>query len=240
MTRSPAKLPKLTPVDRGTIQERVYEKLRNALAKGHFGPGDTVTLRALAKAFGTSAMPVREALRQLVAEQALVVRPNRSIIVPLLSAERLDEIREIRVALEGMLAERAADRISEDDIKRLLALHEDMCGAVAAGEIKRYLALNQEFHFLIYSAAGLPTALRLVENMWLQVGPVMNFLLIKEARARAADPDKNMAPVFEENHLGAVEALKRRDGTAARRAIANDINDAADYLLSLRHFDQGG
>lgn len=213
--------------------------MRNALAKGQFAPGDPVTLRSLAKAFGTSAMPVREALRQLVAEQALVVRPNRSIIVPLLSAERLDEIREIRVALEGMLAERAADRIAESDLGRLMALHEDMCGVVAAGEIKRYLALNQEFHFLIYASAGLPTALRLVENMWLQVGPVMNFLLIKEARSKPADPKRNMAPVFEENHLGAVVALKRKDGIAARRAISNDINGAAEYLLSLRHFDKG-
>ena len=61
--------------------------------KGHFAPGDVVTLRSLADAFGTSPMPVRAALSRLVAEQAFVVRPNRSMIVPLLSAERLDEIR---------------------------------------------------------------------------------------------------------------------------------------------------
>jgi len=238
MTRSPAKLPKLTPVDRGTVQERVYQKLRNALMKGHFGPGDPVTLRALAKAFGTSAMPVREALRQLVAEQALVVMPNRTIMVPLLSAERLDEVRAIRVALEGMLAERAAGRISESDVQKLQGLHEDMCGVVAAGEVKRYLALNQEFHFIIYASAGLPAALRLVENMWLQIGPVLNFLLTKEARSKSAKPNKNMAPIFEENHLSAVKALMRKDGPAARHAISSDINDAADYLLSLQYFDQ--
>ena len=205
--------------------------------KGHFGPGDPVTLRTLAKAFGTSAMPVREALRQLVAEQALVVKPNRTIIVPLLTAERLDEVREIRVALEGMLAERAAGRISKSDTVKLQALHEDMCGVIAAGEVKRYLALNQEFHFLIYAAAGLPAALRLVENLWLQIGPVMNFLLTKEAAAKSAAPTKDMAPIFEGNHLGAVKALKRKDGKAARRAISNDINGAADYLLSLRYFE---
>ena len=67
--RSPIKLPKLAPVDRGTIQQRVYQQLREALMKGRFAPGDVVTLRSLADAFGTSAMPVREAVRQLVAER---------------------------------------------------------------------------------------------------------------------------------------------------------------------------
>lgn len=239
MTRAPAKLPKLTPVDRGTIQERVYQKLREALMQGRFSPGDPVTLRALANALGTSSMPVREALRQLVAEQALVIKPNRSVIVPLLSAERLDEVRRIRVALEGMMAEEAADKISPADVERLQQLHEDMCGVVAAGEIKRYLARNQEFHFTIYAAADMPTTLRIIESLWLQVGPVMNFLLTKEARVREAGPGEDMAALFEENHLGAVKALRGGDGPAARRAITNDINDAADYLLSLRYFDHG-
>ncbi len=57
--------------------------------------------------------------------------------------------------------------------------------------------------------------------MWLQIGPVMNFLPTKQARSQAADPNKNIAPVFEENHLSAVEALKRKDGMAVRRAISS-------------------
>jgi DNA-binding GntR family transcriptional regulator len=236
MSRSPARLPKLAPVDRNTIQERVYQKLREALMRGRFVPGDPVTLRALAEAFGTSAMPVREALRQLVAEQALVVQPNRTIIVPLLSKDRLDELRRIRVALEGMLAEQSAGRISTAELSKLRSLHDDMRAAVTGGDIKRYLARNQEFHFTIYAAAGLPNALRLAENMWLQMGPVMNFLLAKEVQGAASIPENGISSVFEKHHRSAVMALGRRDGAAARHAITNDINEAADYLLSLEHF----
>src|SRR5262245_25015684 len=69
---------------------KVYGELRDALMRGRFIPSATVTLRGLAHALRTSAMPVRAALQQLVAEQALVVRPNRMVMVPRLTAERFN------------------------------------------------------------------------------------------------------------------------------------------------------
>ena len=237
MARSPSSRPRLAPVDRGTLEERVYRQLREALMKGHFAPGDVVTLRSLADAFGTSPMPVRAALSRLVAEQAFVVRPNRSMIVPLLSAERLDEIRHIRVALEGMLTEQAGGRIAPAQVDKIERLHDDMCDRVAAGDVKRYLERNQEFHFSIYAAANMPAALQLVQNMWLQVGPMLNFLLTKEDTSLHSGPLSAFEPT--DNHASAVEALRRRDGPAARRAIEADISGSADYLLSSDHFASG-
>lgn len=235
MKRSPGKLPKLAPVNRETIQQQVYQKLRSALMRGRFEPGDPVTLRALATAFGTSAMPVREALRQLVAEQALVARANRSLIVPLITAERLDELRRIRVALEGMATEVAAEKITPADTARLEALNQEMVEAVASDDVKRYLAKNQEFHFIIYASARLPTALRLIENMWLQVGPVLNFLLEQEVGEPGASLDRRSSDIFDSHHRAAIEALQRGDGPAARLAITQDITDAADFLLASDH-----
>lgn len=228
MNRSPSKQPRLAPVDRGTLEERVYQQLRDALRKGHFAPGDVVTLQGLADAFGTSLMPVRASLRRLVAEQAFVVRPNRSMIVPLLTAERLDEIRRIRVALEGMLTEQAAGRIVGAQVDKLESLHIKMCERLAAGDVTRYLARNQKFHFSIYAAANMPAALQLVQNTWLWVGPMHNFLMQRGLLREPTD-----------NHSSVVEALRRRDGRAARHAIEADINGLADYLLSLDHFAAG-
>jgi DNA-binding GntR family transcriptional regulator len=234
MTRPQTRHPSLTPVDRDTIQTQVYKKLRSALMTGSLAPGDPVTLRSLASAFGTSEMPVREALRQLVAEHALVVGPNRAIIVPMLTAERLEEVRAIRVALEGMLAERAATLISAADIKKLTVLHNDAVRMVLAGDFKRYLALNHKFHFLVYSAAGLPTALSIVESMWLRIGPALNFLLSRaHDDAKTNKSGEQIEQVFERNHENVIMALENRNGIAARQAISDDINDAADYFLSL-------
>ncbi|MEZ5666073.1 MAG: GntR family transcriptional regulator [Alphaproteobacteria bacterium] len=233
MTLRQARHPGLTRVDRDTVQAQVYKKLRSALMTGSLAPGDPVTLRSLASAFGTSEMPVREALRQLLAEHALVSGPNRAIVVPMLTAEQLEEVRVIRVALEGMLAERAAALVSAGDIKKLKVLHKDATRLVRAGDFKKYLALNHKFHFLVYSAAGLPTALSIVESMWLRIGPALNFLLSKAHDAEKTSTGEEIEQVFERNHEHVVQALEHRDGPAARQAIADDINDAADYFLSL-------
>jgi DNA-binding GntR family transcriptional regulator len=240
--RSEPTLPQLTPVSRETVQERVYGELREALMRGRFVPGAPVTLRALASALGTSAMPIRAALRQLVAEQALIARPNRTVIVPLVTAARFDEIRRIRVALEGMLAEEAAAKIDKPTIQRLTESHDSMNAAVANNDVRRYLAQNQEFHFAIYRAAALPNALRMVENLWLQVGPLLNFLLAsRDSRPSTYFNRRNGA--FQKHHRATLDALRRGDAARARRGITDDINEAADVLLATAHFaapDEGG
>jgi DNA-binding GntR family transcriptional regulator len=235
MRQSGPRLPPLTPVARETVQEKVYGELREALMRGRFAPGAAVTLRGLADALGTSPMPIRAALHQLVAEQALVVRPNRTVIVPRLTAERFNEIRHIRVALEGMMTGEAARKIAPADIERLSKAYEAMDAAVAKEQVPVYLSKNQEFHFTIYRAAQMPSALRLVENLWMQVGPVLNFLLARE-NARPSLYLSRSDGVFQKYHRAALVALRRRDAAAARQSIADDINEAADFLLTTSHF----
>jgi DNA-binding GntR family transcriptional regulator len=233
MRKSAKKLPRLAPVERETMQEQVYQKLRDALMQGRFSPGDTMTLRALAEAFGTSPMPIREALRKLVAEQALMLLPNRTVIVPVITTERVDEFRRIRIALEGMVTEEAARRITPAEVERLRNLSEEITAAGIVGDVKRYLSKNQEFHMTIYRAAALPTARRMIENLWLQIGPALNFLLTRDTRN--AGPGINPAEKSNAHHRDAVTALERRDPAAARQAIVMDISDAADYIRNSQH-----
>ena len=82
----------LARVERETIQERVYSALREKLMRGGFAPGQKLKLAELARAFGVSAMPVREALNRLTAERALESLPNRTVRVPQLSRESLQEL----------------------------------------------------------------------------------------------------------------------------------------------------
>jgi DNA-binding GntR family transcriptional regulator len=225
----------MTPVSRETVQEQVYHEIRDALMRGRFVPGAAVTLRALADALGTSPMPIRAAIRQLVAEQALVARPNRTVIVPLITAERFDEIRHIRVALEGMLAGVAAVRIARHEVGRLARIYDEINAAITEENVRGYLVGNQEFHFAIYRAACLPSALRMVENLWLQVGPLLNFLL--GSGNKQPSPYLNRRDkAFQKYHRFTLEALRRRDAAAARQGITDDINEAADFLLKTAHF----
>ena len=144
----------------GNLHDAAYELLRQALMDGHFVPGQAFTIRALATVFGTSPMPVRDALKRLVAERALDLRRNRSVVLPMMSRARFQEILQIRLNLESMITLRAAGRITPAVIEAMADDHRDMCNAVTGGEASQYLAANRRFHFRLYECAGTVVMLR--------------------------------------------------------------------------------
>ena len=213
--------------ERGNLEDATYERMRQALVDGRFHPGQTFTIRALAAVFGTSPMPVRDALKRLVAERTLHLLPNRSVIVPLMSRDRFLEILDVRLALESMLAMRAARTIGPDAIQAMADDHEQMCVAVAQGDAAGYLSSNRRFHFRLYEAANTVVLLPVVETMWAQIGPYLNqvFGSREKGTERAGH-----------HHTEVLRALRRRDGEAAARGIRQDISDAADSILETNWF----
>ena len=93
----------LSPVGRETLQDRVYAELRRSLMNGMFDAGQMLRIQDLAEILQTSTMPVREALGRLVSEQALEALPNRSVRVPVITLERLDDLARARCLIEGEL-----------------------------------------------------------------------------------------------------------------------------------------
>ena len=211
----------LARLERETLHERAYDEVKKAIMGGAIAPGEPMTIRALAKALGTSVMPVREALRRLVAERALELLPNRSVTLPVMTAEKFEEIYRIRVALEGLMAETAARQITAEELRRMTRLNDDMIAKLRQGT-KRYLALNQEFHFQLYQAARMPQAMSIVETLWLQIGPFLHHVKTDFG-----------APDFLDHHQAVLKSLTKRDGAKARAAIEADITDAAQTILGL-------
>ena len=212
-------LPKL---QRNTLNEAVYQQLKEALMSGRIAPGSTMTIRSLASSFGVSLMPVREALRRLVAEHVLELKPNRSVALPVITRERFREITRIRTSLEGLAAEEAAGRLARADIDRLEELNRKM-ERPGAGHSPDYLINNREFHFTIYRNSGMPTLLSIIESLWIQIGP----LLTIQQRSYASAPDQ-----VQLHHRRALKAFRRRDGAQARVAVAADIEDAAEIIAA--------
>ena len=112
--------------ERETLQRRTYETLRMALMGGVFALGQEVTLRSLAAALGTSAMPVREAIGRLITERALVMLPNRTVIVPRMTRGRCIELFQARQALERLAAEAACARATSELIDRIADVDTDL------------------------------------------------------------------------------------------------------------------
>jgi DNA-binding GntR family transcriptional regulator len=202
-------------IDRRTLDEKVYDRLRGAIMGGVFVPGQVLTLRTLAEDFGTSLMPVRNAVTRLAVEQALEVRPNTSIKVPRLSPAQF--------ALEPMAARQAAGRADPAEIAALAALNAEM----ASADRVTYLAQNMEFHFRLYAQADRPMLNQMIQSVWLRVGPLFHTL-------KTTHPNTSLA-----NHRDAIAALEKGDGRAAAAAIAADIGDAAAAIRVLMERDSG-
>ena len=210
----------LAPISRENIQGRVYAELREALMTGAFVPGRAMSIQALADTFGTSTMPVREALRRLVAEQALQIQRNRSVMVPLLTEPKLNDLLRVRKVVEGSAVEWATYYVDDALLARLRELCDQVRAAAEEGRTRDYLVRNREFRFAIYERAGSAVILPVIESLWLQIGPFLN-LLYFEGRL-----DSNIE-YFEE----VIAALRARDATAARDALDRDMEVAAGYIL---------
>ena len=211
----------LAPVGRDTVQDRVYSELRRALIGGLFSPGQVLTIRQLADALLTSTMPVREALGRLITEQALEILPNRSIRVPPVTQERIEDLLRARILIEGEAMALAAARMTPRHIASLKAIlldWEEMRGT----QVDREVTLNHAFHFEIYRACGSTVLIPMIESLWLQSGPFTRAAIYAFSEAGADD-----AARF---HHDILRALETGDGPAARAALVADISRPFAYL----------
>lgn len=187
--------------------------MKSRLMTGTLKPGDTLKLRSISETFGTSQTPVREALLQLVSERALAMSPGKSITVPILGKNRLQELRDIRLCLEMLATERATPLITGAEISKLQKIHKKMHGDKLKEEKEGVLSNNWEFHFVLYQASRMPELLAIIEGLWAQTGPSLSYLYRKP-----------FVHLYDEHpHLQLIEALKRHDVPAAVAAIKKDV-----------------
>lgn len=205
-----------------SINEAVYRQLRDQLMRGEFAAGQRLGIEELAQAMATSTMPVRAALNRLAEQRAVQRHKSRSMQVPLLSLERLDDIRRSRVLVEGALTEWAVPRLQRADITRLRQLARQIAQALKTpATVDEGLVHNQAFHFTLYQAANSPTLLSMAESLWLQSGPYLRAArtLLHQARG----PDLEL-------HDRILQALVAVDAAAARAAMVDDVAWAFDRL----------
>ncbi len=215
----------LTKVSHETVQERVYAALREQLMRGAFEPGQKLKIAELADAFGTSSMPVRDALNRLVAERALETLPHRTVRVPALTQRALLDLREARIAIEGLAVARAATRASAESLAILRSYIDVQIETDESHASQASAEHNRAFHFAIYRQSGSTILLPIIESLWLQFGPYL-----RDASERF-DGREGRGTCF---HVEIVDALARGDAAAARIALEADIGRAFDLVISAR------
>jgi DNA-binding GntR family transcriptional regulator len=221
MTASPA----LQPLDTTPMHDRAYRALRRAIMAGVYAPGETISLGRLAKALGTSIMPVREALRRLAAECAVEIIPKRGVRIPRITREKYEDLGRVRLELEGMAAEMAAHRITGTELESLEVYCAQMNEIAHDGaRWQEYVVINCDFHFTVYRSSHSEVLLPLIEILWLQSGPLLSLYRERGIRRKPG------------LHEAIISALKDRDAVAAREAVQADLWNGIDFIRSVAPF----
>jgi DNA-binding GntR family transcriptional regulator len=210
--------------------ELARRAIREQIASGRLRPGP-VKLTDLAREFGVSPVPVREALRALEAEGLVTFNHGRSIQVNKLSVADAREIFLIRTHLESLLLIQAAPELARADgvlnrLRELLAVMDEV------DESERWLDANREFHWTMYEVVELPRLLGIVRGLWVVTEPYLRIYV-------AAD-DRRVA---QKEHRTMVELLEQGDGARVVEVLhahlAATCEIVAQSLLARDRAEQG-
>ena len=215
------------PIVRTSVHDAVYQVLRNRIMHGVYRAGQVLGIQDIADNLDTSTMPVREALRKLIAQQALEPMRSRSARIPLITPERLADLHRTRLLIEGKMTQWACDtQISPEKLHHLKQLAHDIHQSRTQPDgLTTSLELNRQFHFSIYEYAQSPVMLGIIESLWLQSGPYL-----REVQELCG---AERAPI-DDHHETLVDALSRNDVIAAKQALEADISWPFEQLLQLQ------
>lgn len=140
--------------------------MRDEILEGVIPPGERIKQDAVAKRFGVSRLPVREALRELSTEGLVTLERDVGARVTLLDPRELVEIYLMREVLEPMMVAHATELITEEDLEGVRDLDRIGKECVEREDVVEFLRNDREFHTALMSAARMPRAQATVRNLW--------------------------------------------------------------------------
>lgn len=206
--------PRLAEEDAPSLGERAYRQLRDSIVQGALPAGSKVSERSLAGTLGMSAQPVREALRRLEQDGLVVTLPRRGTVVAEIGPERLAELGRIRVALEGVAAALAAERIGDAGLAAMGAVVDAMRAATKADDAEALAETNERFHTLLHAATGHMFLVRSLEALR---------AYDQHGRLRAIGSVPNATAKALKEHVGILAALRKRDAELAEARMREHV-----------------
>ncbi len=164
--------------DNVTAQELVLSSVRDAILSGVLDPGAKLRQEELADAFGTSRIPVREALRALEYEGLVRSEPHREFTVTSLDADDVEEVYDLRTVLESHAVRLAIPLLTDDDLADLDVLYTAMAAASTPDE---QLATRERFYLRLYSVTGRPRLVGLIARLRQEVARALRWPTLKHA-----------------------------------------------------------
>ncbi len=203
------------------LREVVCESLREAIRKGVLKPGERLMEIQLSEELGVSRTPVREAIRKLELEGYVVMMPRRGTYVASMSIRDVNEIFEIRTALESLSNGLAAERITDEELEQLQRLIVMIGGYVKDGNIDKIVETDIEFHELLYKAARNNRLVGIISNLREQLTRFRTLSMSHPGRLEATLDE----------HRVIVEAIAQGDVKAAQQAAERHMENSEKTLM---------
>jgi len=209
------------------LRELVFESLREAIIIGKLSPGERMMEIQLADEMGVSRTPVREAIRKLELEGLLVMIPRKGAYVAGLSLKDIADVFEIRRALEGLAAELAAERASDEELEELERYLVKIANDIDDGDLNKVVETDTDFHSLLYKSSRNVRLSQIINNLREQIQRFRMTSLAYPGRMKNAL----------EEHRKIVEAISTRDGELARKIAQEHIENAENSMMDMVHQD---
>jgi DNA-binding GntR family transcriptional regulator len=204
-----------------TLSSAIADRLRQSILGGEYAAGTQLRQDALAASFSVSRIPVREALFQLEAEGLVQIEPHKGAVVTGISMEEVDDVFDLRVALEARLLASSIPNLADSDFARIDAAREAFDRMVASGDISISGGLNAELHMAFYAGAKLPKTAAIVAGL-LQTSDRYTRLQLSSTKglAKAGREHRELAALCRKRDSAGALALLKAHIEAVRADLA--------------------
>ena len=205
------------------LRDVVFNTLRQAILRGDLQPGERLMELQLADKLGVSRTPIREAIRMLEQEGLAVTVPRKGAEVAKMTLKGMEDVLEIREALDELAVQLACVRISEEQLQELKKRKQDFEISLKSGDVKQMAEADVHFHDVIYEATENPKLINLLNNLREQIYRY-RVEYIKKAENH---------PILIEEHEAIYQALVNRSQKDAKASIHKHVANQATAVKAV-------
>ena len=199
------------------LREAVFNTLRQQILTGELKPGERLMEVTLAEKLGVSRTPIREAIRKLEQEGMAQTIPRRGAVVAMMTEKDMEDVLQVRRALEDLAVQIACEQISISQIKELETAMMRFEECTKKDDLAETVRADVEFHDIIYAATGNKRLMSIMSGF----GEQMCRYRVEYLKER------ENYPVLVEEHEGIVDGLKRRDMEAVTEIMRRHVTNQA-------------
>lgn len=205
------------------LRDVVFQTLREAILKGDLRPGERLMELQLAAKLGVSRTPIREAIRMLEQEGLAVTIPRKGAEVARMTEKNMEDVLQIREALDDLAVQVACDKMTEEQLKNLTLAMKNFENAIQTGNLSKIVAYDVEFHDIIYESTDNPKLVTLLNNLREQ---------IYRYRVEYLKGKENY-PMLIKEHKTILEALREKNKERVADAMRNHIRNQAEAVKNI-------